>query len=434
MLDPKRIVAAGMFAAFGAAVVGSVGGLAPRSEEAAAPPPLLPVAHAAPVEVEFVDTLRTGETLSELLTRSEMTAAEAEMLLGALREHRDPRQLRPGLQIAYRKSVVDGSVRGMDLRLDADRTLNVERRDGRWTEGVEEVPVRADTVVLAGRVESSLYDAIVGAAGVERVSVEEREEAVDLLADRIFAWQVDFHRDLQPGDRFRILFERLARPDGTARSSQVVGVRLSVGGREHEAFRFRAADGTDDFYDARGESLRRAFLRAPLDFRRISSAFSENRFHPVLKRGRPHHGIDYAASSGTPVRAVGDGVVVQAGRDGGYGNVVTLRHKRGYSSRYAHLRGFAKSIRSGARVRQGDVIGYVGSTGLSTGPHLHYEFRENGTPINPNIIRSITGDPVPAGQRARFRAEIGAQIAAMQRSGSPVLASSGRLPDRSARD
>lgn len=225
---------------------------------------------------------------------------------------------------------------------------------------------------------------------------------------------MDFSRDLRPGDGFRILYERMVRPDGTARTSKVLAVQFDIGGATHDAYLF-TVDGAEDYYDRDGESLRRAFLRAPLEFRRISSSYSTGRFHPILRRVRAHHGIDYAASSGTPIRAVGDGVVQKAGWGGGYGNVVELRHQRGYSSRYAHMHGFAAGIRPGTRVRQGQVIGYVGTTGLSTGPHLHYEFHENGRPINPGSIKYLTGEPVPSGQRARFRSLVGERVALMER-------------------
>jgi murein DD-endopeptidase MepM/ murein hydrolase activator NlpD len=201
----------------------------------------------------------------------------------------------------------------------------------------------------------------------------------------------------------------------------VLAVQFSIGGATHDAYLF-SVDGSEDYYDGEGESLRRAFLRAPLEFRRISSAYSTGRFHPILRRVRAHHGIDYAASSGTPIRAVGDGVIQKAGWGGGYGNVVEIRHQRGYSSRYAHMRGFASGVRAGTRVRQGQVIGYVGTTGLSTGPHLHYEFHMAGRPVNPTSIRYLTGDPVPGGARGRFRAQRDARIAVMERAGGPLLA------------
>ncbi|HEX8275955.1 MAG TPA: peptidoglycan DD-metalloendopeptidase family protein [Longimicrobiaceae bacterium] len=425
MPNPYRFLALGLLAAVGAA---GVGGFlhAPRQDEPAPPPPsLLPTAYANPAEVAFQDTLRRGETLSELLERSQLDAADAAALLAEIQGVQDPRHLKPGAVVSYRKKFVGGQVRGMEFSLDADRTLSVHREGGAWDAEVEEVEVRTDTAALAGEVRSSLYQAVMDARGAD-VPREERERIVDLLADKIFAWQIDFSRDLRPGDSYRILYERQLRPDGTARSWRVIGALFDLGEKEHSAFWYRLPDGTEDYYDRDGESLRRAFLRAPLEFRRISSAFSTGRFHPILKKSRPHHGIDYAASSGTPIRAVGDGVIAKAGWGGGYGNVVEIRHRSAYSSRYAHMRAFAPGIRPGVRVRQGDLIGYVGSTGLSTGPHLHYEFHENGRPINPSSIKYLTGDPVPGGSRSRYRSAVGTQLAKMERAASSVRLAGGK--------
>lgn len=418
---PYRAVTLGVFAAFGVSLVATF--LAEPREETAAGPTLLPAAHANPADVSVEDTLHAGETLSQILQRAQLAQDEAREVLAELQAHQDPRRLHPGAVVSWRRSFTDGEVRGMALRLDADRTLSLQRGDGGWTGRVEEVPVRPDTAVLAGTVESSLYAALLNGEG-SGVPSEERERVADLLADRIFAWQIDFSRDLRRGDEFRILYERMVRPDGTARTGRVVAVQFSINQRDYEAYAFELADGSIDYFDGEGESLRRAFLRAPLQFRRISSAFSTSRFHPVLKRSRPHWGIDYAANSGTPIFAVGDGTVRRAGWSGGYGNVVEIRHMRGYSTRYAHLRGFASGVRAGTRVKQGDVIGYVGSTGLATGPHLHYEFHENGRPVNPNSVRGITGDPVPRQQLDAFRSTMRSHLAAMDRAAAPVLLAS----------
>jgi murein DD-endopeptidase MepM/ murein hydrolase activator NlpD len=420
MPNPYRLLSAGVFVAFGASIVGYFVGAGPSAEPVGTPPTLLPAAHASPAEVAVQDTLRSGETLSELLLRAELAEADFRALLAEFLEYQDPRRLHPGSVISYRRSFVDGMVRGVEFRLDADHTLAVERAGAEWTGAIEEVPVQADTVVLTGEVESSLYNALLAGEG-SGVPAEERVRIADLLAERIFAWQIDFSRDLRSGDRYRILYERMVRPDGTARTGRVLGVQFSVNDRDYEGYYFSAPDGTEDYYDREGESLRRAFLRAPLEFRRISSAFSTGRFHPILKKKRAHHGIDYAANRGTPIRAVGDGTVVRAGRAGGYGNLIAIRHSRGYSTRYAHMKGFAKGIRSGVRVKQGDIIGYVGSTGLSTGPHLHFEFRLNGSPINPNTIKSITGDPIPSRHRAEFLHLVDTRMAALDHASSAVL-------------
>lgn len=417
MAKPYQIAAAGLLCALGAAMgVHRFNERRDGGEPAA--PSLLPAALARPAELFFSDTLRRGETLSELVGRTRLDGESAKALLAGLLEVQDPRSVRPGLVVDYRTSTRTGAVRGFSTRLDADRRVAFERSGGGWSSHVEEVPVHADTAVLAGTVRVSLYQALMDGAG--DVPRAERQQVADLLADRIFAWQVDFSRDLRVGDPFRILYERQVRPDGTARSGRILAVEFTVGGRERSAYLF-SSNGSEDYYDKDGESLRRAFLRAPLEFRRISSNFSTGRYHPILHRVRAHHGIDYAAAQGTPIRAVGDGVIARAGWGGGYGNVVEIRHQRGYSSRYGHMRGFAPGIRPGVRVQQGQLIGYVGTTGLSTGPHLHYEFHEGGRPINPASIRYLTGEPVSGGSKARFRAMRDARVAVMDRE-APLLA------------
>jgi murein DD-endopeptidase MepM/ murein hydrolase activator NlpD len=420
MANPYRILSLGVLGAFGLAL-GSVFVVKrkPKDEGPPAPPPLLATAYAAPVEAVHRAELRKGETLSQLMERMRLDGEAASALLASLSASADPRSLRPGMAVEWRTSVKTGGLRRMTMKLDADRTLDVDGRRGAIQAEVKEVEVRPDTAVLAGTVRRSLYQAMLDGKG--DIPRAERERMVDLLADRIFAYKIDFSRDLKPGDSYSILAERMVRPDGTARTSRILAVRFDVGEKSHQAF-FFSADGEEDYYDADGESMKRAFLRAPLEFRRISSVFSTGRFHPILRRMRAHNGIDYAAAPGTPVRAVGDGVIRKASWGGGYGNVVEVSHRGGYASRYAHLRGYAKGIRPGVRVTAGTVIGYVGSTGMSTGPHLHYEFHMAGRPVNPASIKHLTGAPVPGGARSRFRAAVQSRLALMERASRPALA------------
>jgi murein DD-endopeptidase MepM/ murein hydrolase activator NlpD len=411
---PYRVLAAGLLGSCGLALASVFATSASTRDEAAAPPALLPALHAAPLETAYRDTLRKGETLSELLERARLDAADAHALIEQLRAQQDLRSLRPGAVIAYRRSAATGELRKLEMSLDPDHKVSIRNDGGTMAATVAEVPVRTDTAVLAGEVRTSLYQGLLDGSG--SVPRNERERIADVLADRIFAWQVDFSRDLRAGDRYRIMYERDVRPDGTARSGRILAVQFDVAGEDHEAYFFRSPDGTEDYYDARGGSLKRAFLRAPLEFRRISSVFSTGRYHPILHRIRAHKGIDYAASQGTPVRAVGDGVIARAGRGGGYGNVVEIRHARGYSSRYGHLRGFAPGIHAGTRVRQGQLIGFVGMTGLATGPHLHYEFHTDGVAVNPSSIKYLTGEPLTGGRRERFRELVAGRVALMDRA------------------
>jgi murein DD-endopeptidase MepM/ murein hydrolase activator NlpD len=221
------------------------------------------------------------------------------------------------------------------------------------------------------------------------------------LAD-VFAWEVDFSRDIRQGDHFTVVLERLVSDEGEVRFGRVLASDLSVDSRHYTAFRFAGSEGPS-FFDADGNSLKRAFLRAPVEFRRISSGFTRARFHPVLGYTRKHEGTDFAAATGTPVMAAGDGTVIRAGKAGGYGNLIEIRHRNGITTRYGHLSRIL--TRRGAHVHQGEVIGRVGMTGLATGPHLHYEFRVNGVAKDSRRVELGNGAPVAKAERGAFNQE-----------------------------
>jgi murein DD-endopeptidase MepM/ murein hydrolase activator NlpD len=262
--------------------------------------------------------------------------------------------------------------------------------------GAREVQTAWRTV--EGTITHSLYQSLDDAGA---------HPSLALALSEVFAWQVDFFR-IQRGDRFRVVFEE-RRVDGRRiEPGKVVAARFAHHEDDYFAFRFDAGDagdaGASAYFDENGNSLRKALLKAPLRYSRISSHYSRRRLHPVLKRYRPHLGVDYAAPYGTPVRSVGDGKVLFAARKGGNGNYVKIRHNATYTTGYLHLQRFAEGVRPGARVKQGQVIGYVGSTGLSTGPHLDYRFWKNGAAINPLAVDLPPGEPVAPPYRAAFEA------------------------------
>lgn len=261
-----------------------------------------------------------------------------------------------------------------------------------------------DTLAIAGVIQSNLYNAL-NESGVGVLPPSARHQLAWSLAD-IFEYKVDFSRDLMQGDKFHVLVERLQKPNGAIIVNKIIGARLALssGRSPLEAIHFDThGSSSAQYYDASGMSLRAAFLRAPVAFRRISSIFG-GRKHPIFGEWRNHTGTDYAAAAGTPVRAIGDGVVVFAGRKGGYGNVVDIRHRNGMVSRYGHMRNFATGIRPGARVTMGSTIGYVGMTGWATGPHLHFEIRINGVARDPKLaLQSRGGEPIPADERSLFQ-------------------------------
>ncbi|HEX6964723.1 MAG TPA: M23 family metallopeptidase [Gemmatimonadaceae bacterium] len=368
----------------------------PDSDSLATPPVAEQPAQA--VWHEQSDTLHEGETLSALLSRSGMESGMIGRVLRAA-VGLDARRARAGMPITVRTRTDDSIPSEIVFKLAVDRVLHVERTDSGWSSTEVRLPWTTDTVAVAGTITSNLYDAIDSAAPT--LPSGARSELAWSLAD-IYEYRVDMSRDLQQGDSFRALFVRQVGPGGIVRIGNILAARFTLSGETTEAIRFATSDSHAEYYDQNGKSLRAAFLRVPLEFRRISSGFGR-RFHPILKRWREHDGIDYAASMGTPVRAIGDGVVIFAGRKGGYGNAIDIRHPNGFISRYGHMRAFARGITRGKRVSIGQTIGYVGMTGLATGPHLHFEIIVNGVPRDPRLaLKREVGIPLPASQRARF--------------------------------
>jgi murein DD-endopeptidase MepM/ murein hydrolase activator NlpD len=351
---------------------------------------------------ETFDTLRRGETLSDLLARHSVVIdfARLDPSLSL-----NPRRVRPGLIFSFRQQLGDSSPTQVLVRASPEQRVTFRRIAQGWDAVAQPVRWQSQETRIEGVINNSLYEALDAGVSDQQLDSGNRRRLAWDLAD-VYAWQIDFTRDIQPGDRFQVVFERLVSEDGEVRVGRVLAGDLTMSGKSLTAFRFGEGSGRNAlYYDADGNSLRRAFLRAPVEFRRISSRFASARFHPVLGLTRRHEGTDYAAAPGTPVMAAGDGIVLRAGRAGGYGNLIELRHLNGITTRYGHLRGFARNIRRGIRVEQGQTIGYVGSTGLATGPHLHYEFRVNGVAKDSRRVTLGSGAPVPASQRDSFEQE-----------------------------
>jgi murein DD-endopeptidase MepM/ murein hydrolase activator NlpD len=359
-----------------------------------------PIVVVGDLSTEVLDTLRRGETLSELLSRQGVLDLDLTRLdITTL----DPRRLRAGLVFSFRRPAADSLPDRISVRATPEQRVVFRRAAAGWESAVDSIQWRAEPFRIEGAIDNSLYEAIDAQVGDDQLDAAQRQRLAWDLAD-IYAWQVDFTRDIQTGDRFRVVFDRLISEDGEIRFGRVLASDLTMSGKSITAFRFETGS-RPTFYDTDGNSLRRAFLRAPVQFRRISSSFARARRHPVLGITRRHQGTDYAASPGTPVMAAGDGVVLRAGRAGGYGNLIELRHRNGITTRYGHLRGFARGVRRGARVTQGQTIGYVGSTGLASGPHLHYEFRVNGVAKDSRRVDLGNGAPVPRTDRDAFERE-----------------------------
>lgn len=369
---------------------------------------------AAPA-LERVETrvLDRGQTLGRLLARAGFDGDERARLLLALRKHVNPRRVRPDVEVTIRRWAEDGSARAVELRLDADRTVRVDRDAVGWDGHVVLTPTTLDTVYAAGAIADgrSLWETIIAD---DEIPAGERYNVADRLA-AVYMFKLDFFHDIRPGDAYRMVYEREVRPDGSSRGVRILVSEIHNRGDLYPAVYFNLNGDDGDYYDRDGRSLRRAFRRYPLDYVRITSSFAWRRYHPILGRYRAHLGTDFGADHGTPVLTTGDGTIRFAGRNGGYGNYIEIRHPGGYTTRYAHLSRFARGIRSGRSVTQGQVIAYVGATGLATGPHLHYEFRRHGRPLNPARVDLPGGPPVPDAHRDEFERVAARRLTLLER-------------------
>ncbi|OIO54255.1 MAG: hypothetical protein COX57_00320 [Alphaproteobacteria bacterium CG_4_10_14_0_2_um_filter_63_37] len=340
---------------------------------------------------DLVVALNAGQNLEQLFSAQGWSVAESYAVAKAAKPLLAVGRWQAGVPITVG---LEGSLPASFRYPDGTRDLLLERHDEGWQGQWQEHPLELRVTAASGEIRSSLWEAAQEAGLPENLIMEMAE---------LFAWDIDFSRDLRPGDRFSLLFEERFDHGKSAGAGPILMVRFTNEGQTYTAVRFEASAGQPQYFTEEGKPIVRAFLRAPLKFSRISSSYGM-RYHPIQKTWKQHTGIDYAAASGTPVRAVGDGRVTFRGWKGGYGNFVVIRHNATYESAYGHLRGFARGLSVGDRVQQGEIIGYVGMTGLATGPHLHFEFRKNGTFINP---RSIKPPPTAGlvGERAQHFAQ-----------------------------
>ena len=337
------------------------------------------------------ERIQRGDTVASLLARLQADDPEAAQFLRNNKQAKALHQLIPGRTVRA-TAAADGKL--MSLRyLNGASLLSVDRAGDTFV--VKEAPVQLERRVLmkSAEIKNSLFGAT-DAAGLS--------DAIATQIAEIFSTDIDFHRDLRKGDRFSVVYEVFYHQGEPVKSGRVLAAEFTNQGKAYQAVYFNYAENAGGYYTPDGRNLRKQFLRSPLEFSRITSGFTNARFHPVLQTWRAHKGIDYGAPSGTRVKATADGVVDIAGRQGGYGNVVVLRHQSKYTTWYGHLSGIAKGLRKGRRVAQGEVIGYVGATGLATGPHLHYEFRINDVHQNPLRVAMAAALPITPEQKPKF--------------------------------
>jgi murein DD-endopeptidase MepM/ murein hydrolase activator NlpD len=360
-------------------------------------PALAPLDIGAPMRFRREGVIERGDTIGSVLARLGVVDPTALNFLMSDPAARPLYQLRPGRSLRVE---TDGSGTLVELRfLTATGDFLTIARSGESLSAIRApAPVELRWRVAAGEVQSSLF-AAADAAGLPDAVTRD-------LAD-VFAAEIDFYKDLQRGDRFAVVYEMRYIDGELAGPGRIVAAEFDNRGKTHQAFLLRDVDGSENYYAADGAALRRAFLRSPMEFSRVTSGFSNARFHPILLTWRAHRGVDYAAPMGTPVRATGNGTVAFSGQQSGYGNVVILQHQGAFSTVYAHLSRFAPGLKKGSRVSQGEVIAYVGQTGWATGPHLHYEFRVAGVQRDPLTLAALpVGDPLPASRRPAFAAGI----------------------------
>jgi murein DD-endopeptidase MepM/ murein hydrolase activator NlpD len=355
--------------------------------------------------------VQSGDSLDRLFRRHALSVTDLHRLLKVKDAAPHLKRIRPGDTFEI---VHDGpDILSLTRRIDETRSLVVNAGEQGFEVDFLDHPVELRRARATGRITSSFYAAGL-AAGLS-------DGTIMRLAG-IYAWDIDFALDIRGDDWFAVVYEEVWQDGEKLRDGEIVAAEFSNQGRSYRAVRFADEDGRPRYYTPEGDSMRKAFLRAPVDFTRVSSNFNPNRLHPVLKTRRPHQGVDYAARTGTPIMAAGDGRVISAGVNGGYGKAVVLQHGGNVTTLYAHMSRIASGMRAGRKVRQGEIIGYVGMTGLASGPHLHYEYRVNGVHKNPRTVELPKADPVPAARRAEFVAATLPLVAELEGLGPTRLA------------
>jgi murein DD-endopeptidase MepM/ murein hydrolase activator NlpD len=338
-----------------------------------------------------------GKSFYELLTEYHVSAQDIIRVNEAIKPFYDLSKIKEGQRIELWLNRKDKKVDKLSFELFPDKILQVTRNGCEFLPSEVTLPKTSVPAVIGGEIRNSFYE-----SGIEGGMPP---DIIMDIAD-VFAWDIDFLVDIRPGDTFRVIFEQHYRKGTCIGHGKVLAARFVNQHKLFTSFYFTDNMGRSSYYDKNGKSLRKAFLKSPLRYRRISSYFSKKRLHPILKIYRPHYGVDYAAPIGTPVESIGDGRITFIGRKGGYGRYIKIRHNHIYETAYGHLSRFSKGLKKGSKVKQGDVIGFVGSSGLSTGPHLDFSVKKRGRYIDPLKIKSPPVLRLGANDKERFNAVI----------------------------
>ncbi len=337
-------------------------------------------------------TIKSGDTLSSIFSKLEIHS-QLKLILANKTASDTLKSIYPGQVVKVTKH--EGQLQKLVYEPNDKEYLLVSKND----EGYEVSRLEHQVEKRTNRASATIQDSLFMAGRTAGLS-----DNITMELAGIFGWDIDFALDIRTGDQFTVIYEELFREGDKIGDGAIVAAEFTNQGRTYQAIRYQRPDGETDYYSPDGRSMRKAFLRTPVNFTRISSRFNLNRKHPVLNKVRAHKGVDYAAPKGTPIKSVGDGKVVFKGRKGGYGRVIIIQHGSRYSTLYAHLNSYNKKVKTGGRVKQGQTIGYVGMSGLATGPHLHYEFRVNGVHRNPLSVKLPAADPLPKKYMADFNA------------------------------
>jgi len=339
-------------------------------------------------------TIKSGDTLASIFDSAGLPATTTHAIAGLNEQTKSLRYIKPGQKIHILQDDVN-RLRIMKYIPDITKMLTIQRNeDQSYSSKITNYQLDAFPVFREGVIENSLFEA--AAEG-------NIPESVIMDLAYIFGWDIDFTLDIRRGDRFGVVYNELYKDNVKIRNGQILAAEFVNNGKLYKAVYYTDPQGNGDYFDEEGKSMRKAFLRSPVEFARISSRFSNKRWHPVLSKWRSHKGVDYAARRGTPIRAAGDGKISLVGTKGGLGRAIFIRHGGRYTTVYGHLNGYARGIRTGKAIKQGQIIGYVGSSGLATGPHLHYEFRVNGVHRNPLTVKLPAAKPVHPSFQAHFK-------------------------------
>lgn len=389
----------------------------PATEQAAEQPQ--PVAQEkaqdkAPGHREVV--VARGDTLSTLFAKVGLPGNVVHDVLASDKQAKQFSQLKHG-QVLQFELDKDGQLASLHSQVSNLESIRLNKTDKGYAFEREITKPLVRTAYAHGVIKSSL------SASAQRAGLS---HSLTMDMARVLGYDIDFAQDIRPGDEFDVVYEQKVMDGKVIGTGNILSARFTNRGKTYTAVRYTNKQGNTSYYTADGNSLRKAFIRTPVDFARISSRFSAGRKHPILNKIRAHKGVDYAAPRGTPIKAAGDGRIELAGRRGGYGNTVIIAHGNTYKTLYGHMQGFAKGIKTGSNVKQGQIIGYIGTTGLSTGPHLHYEFQVNGVHVDPLSQKVPMADPIAKAERQRFMQQSQPLIARMDQEKATLLAANKR--------